>query len=74
MTGDNAPPPGGVAPLRVIVPGNLCTVIREWHYLVTVSSSRCAALHTSPLPPRGLRRSPVPGMLEANNDIPTLPT
>nr|DAR90312.1 MAG TPA: hypothetical protein [Caudoviricetes sp.] len=41
---------------------------------MTVSSSRCAALHTSHLPPRGLRRSPSPGMLGANSDIPTHPT
>ena len=29
MTGDNAPPPGGVAPLRVIGLGNMCNHIHQ---------------------------------------------
>lgn len=38
MTGDNAPPPGGVAPLRVIGLGSACTLGSQTIYLLTVSS------------------------------------
>ena len=74
MTGDNAPPPGGVAPLRVIGNRIACTVDSRTIYLATVSGFRCAAVHMSSHALDGLRRSPAPGMLGANSDIPTLPT
>lgn len=74
MTGDNAPPPGGAAPLRVIGFAVACTSSSQTVYIVTVSSSCCAASHTSVLAPVGLHRPPAPGMLEAVNDIPTHPT
>lgn len=38
MTGDNAPPPGGVAPLRVIGLEPACTLGSQTIYLLTVSS------------------------------------
>ena len=38
MTGDNAPPPGGVAPLRVIGNALACTSSSQTVYLLTVSS------------------------------------
>ena len=39
MTGDNAPPPGGVAPLRVIGFDYACNSSSQTVYKVTVSSS-----------------------------------
>lgn len=56
MTGDNAPPPGGVAPLRVIGSTIACTFSSQTVYILTVSSSRCAAAHTSRLAPAACAR------------------
>ena len=74
MTGDNAPPPGGVAPLRVIGNFIACTVICLMVNQIAASRSTRVASHTSVLAPDGLPRPPAPGMLEAVNDIPTHPT